>query len=88
MKDIAYGIGRPCILDIKIGRKTHDPYASPEKIHRQKLKYPLSESIGFQISGMRIFDTNSKKFIHYDKNFVQTLTKDDMIKCNAKFIFL
>jgi 1D-myo-inositol-tetrakisphosphate 5-kinase/inositol-polyphosphate multikinase len=82
MKDIAYGIDRPCILDIKIGRKTHDPFASPEKIKRQKLKYPLSESIGFQISGMRFFDSNSKTFIYYDKKFVQTLTKDDVIKCN------
>lgn len=31
MEDIAAGMLKPCIADIKIGRQTWDPYSSPEK---------------------------------------------------------
>lgn len=31
MEDIAAGMLKPCIADIKIGRQTWDPCSSPEK---------------------------------------------------------
>ena len=31
MEDVAAGMAKPCIADIKIGRQTWDPYSSPEK---------------------------------------------------------
>lgn len=31
MEDLAAGFIKPCIADIKIGRQTWDPYATPEK---------------------------------------------------------
>lgn len=89
MKDITDGIPQPNILDIKIGRKTHDPSASPEKISRQKLKYPNAESIGFIISGMRIFDQKSGAIIYRNKTTTQALNKDDIIECiGLLFTFL
>ena len=54
MDDLAYGIKYPAVIDFKIGRQTHDPEASTEKITRQKLKYPPCEKIGFQLLGMRV----------------------------------
>jgi len=54
MDDLAYGLKYPAVIDFKIGRQTHDPEASTEKITRQKLKYPPCEKIGFQLLGMRV----------------------------------
>lgn len=45
---------KPCIMDVKIGQKSYDPYASAEKIQQQVSKYPLMEEIGFLVLGMRV----------------------------------
>jgi 1D-myo-inositol-tetrakisphosphate 5-kinase/inositol-polyphosphate multikinase len=54
MKDISFGIQKPSVIDLKIGKITYDPEATPDKIARQKLKYPPSEQTGFQLMGMRV----------------------------------
>ncbi len=54
MQDLAFGLKYPVVIDFKIGRQTHDPEASIDKITRNKLKYPPCESIGFQLMGMRV----------------------------------
>ena len=54
MDDVAYGIKYPAVIDFKIGKITHDPEATVEKIVRQKSKYPPVERIGFQLLGMRV----------------------------------
>lgn len=41
-------------MDVKIGRKSYDPFASSEKIKQQVSKYPLMEEIGFLVLGMRV----------------------------------
>lgn len=41
-------------MDVKIGRKSYDPFASSEKIQQQVSKYPLMEEIGFLVLGMRV----------------------------------
>lgn len=85
MDDLAYGIKYPAVLDSKIGKVTHDPEASIEKIERQKLKYPDAEEVGFQLIGMRVFDKPTKTFKHYDKIFGRALDKDDVIHGLALF---
>ena len=54
MRDITFGIEKPSVGDLKIGRITSDPEATPDKVIRQKLKYPPAEIIGFQLMGMRV----------------------------------
>ena len=54
MDDLAHGIKYPAIADLKMGKITYDPEATPEKIAGQKLKYPPVERLGFQLIGMRV----------------------------------
>ena len=54
MRDIAFGIEKPSVIDLKMGQITSDPEATPDKKARQKLKYPPAEQIGFQLMGMRV----------------------------------
>ena len=54
MHDLAFGIEKPSVIDLKIGKITYDPEANADKIARQLLKYPPAEKIGFQLMGMRV----------------------------------
>ena len=55
MEHIGRGIDCPTVIDLKIGQLTYVPEeASEEKISSNKLKYPLSKLLGWQISGMRV----------------------------------
>ena len=64
MDDVAYGIKYPAVIDFKIGKITHDPEATVEKIVRQKSKYPPVERIGFQLLGMRVKILIINKFVN------------------------
>lgn len=85
MDDITYGLKHPAVIDFKIGRITYDPEATIEKIERQKRKYPIVESIGFQLLGMRVFDKTDHSFKHYDKVFGRGLDGNDLIHGLALF---
>jgi 1D-myo-inositol-tetrakisphosphate 5-kinase/inositol-polyphosphate multikinase len=54
MQDIAHELNQPSVIDLKMGRVTHDPEADEDKILRQKFKYPPVENLGFQLLGMRV----------------------------------
>lgn len=54
LEDVTRRFVRPCIMDVKIGRKSYDPFASQEKREEHIRKYPLMDEIGFLILGMRV----------------------------------
>lgn len=39
MEDVAAGMVKPCIADIKIGRQTWDPFSSTEKKLNENVSY-------------------------------------------------
>lgn len=60
-------MGEPCIMDVKIGRRLYDDDATPEKTERMMRKSANSTSgtLGFRISGMRVFNLQiSPKLMH------------------------
>ncbi|KAA0718255.1 Inositol polyphosphate multikinase [Triplophysa tibetana] len=67
---------RPCIMDVKIGRRSYDPFASHEKREQQIKKYPLMEEIGFLLLGMRVYQINSESYITYDQLYGRSLGKE------------
>ena len=54
MEDITRKFKSPCIMDVKVGPVTYDINASPEKIAREKAKFPPLNDVGFQIGGIRV----------------------------------
>ena len=54
LENLLEDMKHPCVLDIKMGRKTYDPYASKEKIAMETAKFPPAKNIGYQISGMLV----------------------------------
>ncbi|XP_042624205.1 inositol polyphosphate multikinase-like [Cyprinus carpio] len=59
LEDVTRRFQKPCIMDVKIGQKSYDPYASQEKREQQIRKYPLMEEIGFLVLGMRVYKYSS-----------------------------
>ncbi|CAB1317603.1 unnamed protein product [Coregonus sp. 'balchen'] len=53
LEDVNRRFQKPCIMDVKIGQKSYDPYASHEKRDQQIKKYPLMEEVGFLLLRMR-----------------------------------
>lgn len=78
LENITKNLSRPCILDIKMGRRTYDPEASPEKIALEIAKFPPVMQLGYQFSGMLKYDPEKKKMKKFDKYFCKKLTEDTM----------
>jgi hypothetical protein len=79
MEDKAYGFRYPAVIDFKLGKVTHDPIATPEKIFHHKTRYPPVERLGFQLLGMRVFNKADNSFTHFDKVFGRSLTEENLI---------
>lgn len=54
LENLLQDMRQPCVLDIKMGRKTYDPFASKEKIAMETAKFPPAKNLGYQISGMLV----------------------------------
>ncbi|XP_064418795.1 inositol polyphosphate multikinase [Latimeria chalumnae] len=76
LEDVTCRFNKPCIMDVKIGQKSYDPFASKEKIQLQLTKYPLMEEIGFLVLGMRVFQVHSDSYETYNQHYGRSLTKE------------
>ncbi|CAG9565057.1 unnamed protein product [Danaus chrysippus] len=56
LEDLTDGMLEPCVMDLKIGRITYDPYASADKIKREESKYTrCKQQYGFCIPGYQVY---------------------------------
>ena len=76
LDDLTAGYEKPSVIDLKIGTKTWEDDAPQEKIDRESKKYPLQRTIGFRLTGMRVFNRNTMQYDIYDK-------KNDTINING-----
>ncbi|KAM5140735.1 inositol polyphosphate multikinase isoform 1-T1 [Mantella aurantiaca] len=85
LEDVTRKFNKPCIMDVKIGRKSYDPYASAEKIQQQISKYPLMEEIGFLVLGMRVYHVDSDRYETENQHYGRSLTKETIKEGISKF---
>ncbi|XP_061564602.1 inositol polyphosphate multikinase-like [Cololabis saira] len=85
LQDVSHRFSRPCIMDVKLGQQSYDPYASQEKREQQIRKYPLMEEIGFLILGMRVYDVRGGTFDSYDQHYGRGLVKETVKDGLARF---
>ena len=57
LEDITSQFAKPCVMDLKLGKRVWDDNASQDKIEREKKKYPIQETVGIRIIGMRVSDS-------------------------------
>ncbi|XP_038199602.1 inositol polyphosphate multikinase isoform X2 [Arvicola amphibius] len=85
LEDVTHKFNKPCIMDVKIGRKIYDPFASSEKIQQQVSKYPLMEEIGFLVLGMRVYHVHSDSYETQNQHYGRSLTKETLKEGVSKF---
>ena len=85
LDDLTAGYEKPSVIDLKIGTKTWENDAPQEKIDRESKKYPLQRTIGFRLTGMRIFNRNTMQYDIYDKKYGYQQTKESLNDMFALF---
>ena len=78
LEDLTYGYTKPSVIDLKIGTKTWEEDAPQEKIDRESKKYPLQRTIGFRLTGMRVFNRETKQYDVYDKKYGYSITLETL----------
>ncbi|XP_056634145.1 inositol polyphosphate multikinase [Diorhabda carinulata] len=77
LEDLIKDFKEPCIMDIKIGRRTWDPKASYEKICSEERKYEdCKRQLGFCIPGFQVYQLSNNQLIKFDKEFGKSLNKE------------
>ncbi|XP_026542826.1 inositol polyphosphate multikinase [Notechis scutatus] len=87
LEDVTHRFKKPCIMDVKIGQKSYDPYASEEKIKQQISKYPLMEEIGFLVLGMRVYHAPTGSYETQNQHYGRGLTKETIKDGVARFFY-
>jgi 1D-myo-inositol-tetrakisphosphate 5-kinase/inositol-polyphosphate multikinase len=76
LENIVKDMDNPSIMDVKMGTRLYDDEATPEK--RDKMinlvNTTTSKTIGFRISGIKVFKEGNYKV--YGKDFGKSLTED------------
>ncbi|XP_076244363.1 inositol phosphate kinase 2 [Calliopsis andreniformis] len=87
LKDITDGMAEPCVMDIKIGRRTWDPLATPQKKATEELKYAESKrTYGFCITGFQVYCLSSGQLKKFGKHYGKTLDAKGVVEALKMFL--
>ncbi len=65
--DLRAGLARPCVMDLKVGRRCFTPWHGPDKIASEMQKYALQAEVGFRCAGMRLEDEAGREALLHRK---------------------
>jgi len=77
LEDITSPFCKPCVADIKIGKQTYEPSAPLSKIEYECSKYPFQTSLGFRITGYKVFDSELQSYLAFDKYYCRKLVPEE-----------
>lgn len=81
LRDITEGMAEPCVMDIKIGRRTWDPLATPEKRATEELKYAESKrAYGFCITGFQVYCLSTGRLKKFDRDYGKKLDAKGVVE--------
>lgn len=77
--DITQGMAEPCVIDVKIGKRTWDPLATDDKIVAEEQKYAAcKQNLGFCIPGFQVYDIKSGCFKWFGKEYGKKLNTNSV----------
>ncbi|RLN98357.1 hypothetical protein BBJ28_00015037 [Nothophytophthora sp. Chile5] len=66
-------------MDVKMGTRSFEDDASAEKIAYERQKFPLQETVGFRIQGIKVFNPKQRQYIEFDKHFGRGITSAEAL---------
>lgn len=86
LADLTHDMTEPCIMDIKIGERTWDPLATPDKIKAEEQKYAeCKKTFGFCIPGFQVYDIKSSRVKRFGKEYGKKLSAEKVNDGNCQF---
>eukprot|EP00037_Helgoeca_nana_P030861 m.386774 g.386774 ORF g.386774 m.386774 type:complete len:413 (+) comp28281_c0_seq40:462-1700(+) len=81
---------RPCVMDIKIGKRTYADDASPKKRARAEAKCRATTShvLGFRLCGMQVYSEPNGRYLRKDKYYGRELTPATVPDALSRFFSL
>ncbi|CAG5121586.1 unnamed protein product [Candidula unifasciata] len=79
LANLTSGFKQPCVIDLKMGKVTYDQEATPEKIEHEVSKYPPLKDLGFQITGMMIYNPDTQSAEHYGRSYCRNLAAENIV---------
>lgn len=87
LSDLTYGMLEPCIMDVKIGCRTWDPLATPEKRKAEESKYQACrQSLGLCIPGFQVYSITNGRRLRFGKEYGKKLTEITVKDAFRKFL--
>ncbi|GLV34456.1 Inositol phosphate kinase 2 [Carabus blaptoides fortunei] len=87
LDNITKGLKEPCIIDIKIGKRTWDPLATNDKIQNETTKYMESKrDAGFSIPGFQVRNIRDGKLYKYGKDYGKKLNGNSVKEALKLFL--
>jgi hypothetical protein len=87
LEDATYGFNTPNIIDIKIGTCTFEPSAPEEKKVKEVKKYPHQSTLGFRITGFKLYDGVKNEYTLSNKHLGRTIQPDEAVTAVALLFF-
>lgn len=89
LKDLTEGMTEPCVMDVKIGKRTWDPLAGPDKRAADDLKYAASKkAYGFCIPGFQVYDLETGKLRRFNKAYLKKLDAEGVVDGENNSLFI
>lgn len=88
LDDLAAGLRRPSLIDLKIGSRTWYPSAPDDYFHKclKKDRTTTSVALGFRVSGARVHQGGDAGFWRADRDAIRRFTPRDVRRALRQFV--
>ncbi|XP_037936384.1 inositol polyphosphate multikinase [Teleopsis dalmanni] len=87
LEDLTHNLSKPCIMDIKIGKRTWDPLATAQKREYEEQKYiKCKQTLGLCLPGFQLYTPNSDKVLRYGREHGRNIDSNEFRASIALFL--
>lgn len=79
MENITQRFQKPSLMDVKVGPISYVPEAGPDKVSRERSKFPPQEKLGFRILGIRVYDPANGTYQTAERLSLRLLTEEEVM---------